>query len=151
MIRLAVLSTGKRLSSIQQRLLHLTRPCCLRSRRSRRVRRLQRIRPVKRIPLRGHKSCIRNDSPQFFLIGSAPHARRKHHIFFNQNAAHVVRPKLQSNLANLDPWRQPARLNVIDIVQIQPAHRQRLQIIHRRGFLHFLSPAPYSPPQKSMG
>ena len=74
------------------------------------------------------------------FISAALHAGREHYILFNQNAANVVCAKLQSDLADLDPRCQPARLDVIDVVQIQPAHRQCLQIIHCGSFLNFLSP-----------
>ena len=48
-------------------------------------------------------------------------------------------PNCNPNLADFDSRRQPARLNVVDVVEIEPADRQRFQIIHRRGFRNFLS------------
>jgi len=65
--------------------------------------------------------------------------RGVHHVFLNQNAADVVGAKLQANLANLDARREPTRLNVIDVVEIQAADRERLQIIDGGGFLNFLA------------
>ena len=89
----------------------------LRRNRARRERGLQRIRSIQRVALGGQKACIDNDAAEFFFVGAAFYARGKHHIFFNQNAANVVGAELQANLANLDPGREPTRLDVIDIVR----------------------------------
>ena len=73
------------------------------------------------------------------FVGAVAHAGGEHHVFFDQDAAHVVGAELQAHLADLDSRRQPARLDVVDVVQIQPADGQRLQVIDGRGFRHFLA------------
>jgi len=63
---------------------------------------------VERIALGGDKAGICDDALQLALVRAAPYTRRKDHIFLDQNAANIVGPELQANLANLDPRRQPA-------------------------------------------
>src|ERR1035438_3407497 len=92
----------------------------------RRIRGLQCVRTVQRVALRGQKSSVGDNAPQFFLVCPPPHSSRVHYVFLNQYASHVIRAELQSDLANLDSRRQPTGLNVVDVIQIQPADRQRL-------------------------
>src|SRR5258705_13385125 len=94
---------------------------------------------VKRVALRGPEAGVGDDAAKLFFVGAVPDARGEHHVFLNQNAADVVGAKLQANLANLDARREPARLDVIDVVEIQAADRERLQIIDGGGFLHLLA------------
>ena len=61
------------------------------------------------------------------------------HVFLDQDAAHVVGAELQAHLANLDSRREPARLDVVDVVEIQAADGQRLQVIEGGGFRNFLA------------
>jgi hypothetical protein len=63
---------------------------------------------------------------------------------FLEDAAHVVRAELQTDLANLDSRREPAGLDVVDVVEIQAADGQRLQIIDGRGFLNFFPSGVFS-------
>jgi len=68
----------------------------------------------------------------------------EHNVFLDQNAADIVSAELQSDLANLDAGRQPAGLNVVDVVEVEPADGQRFQIIDCRRFLHFFPRAVFS-------
>ena len=99
---------------------------------------------IQSVALRGHVSGIGNDAAQLFFIGAVANARGVHHIFFDQNAAHIVGAELQSHLANLDSRREPARLDVIDVVEIQPADGQRLQIIERGRLRNFFPSGVFS-------
>src|SRR5689334_19572173 len=94
---------------------------------------------VQRVALRGDEARVGDNAPQLAFVGAVAHAGGVHHVFFDQDAAHVVRAELQSYLADFDSGREPARLDVVDVVEIQPADRQRLQVIDRRGFLDFLT------------
>src|SRR6266481_5726127 len=104
-----------------------------------RWRRFQDVGAVKRVALRGPEAGVGDDAAKLFFVGAVPDARGEHHVFLNQNTADVVGAKLQANLANLDTRREPTRLNVIDVVEIQAADRERLQIIDGGGLLNFLA------------
>ena len=65
------------------------------------------------------------------------HAGGEDDVFLDQDAADVVGAELQAHLADLDPRRQPARLDVIDVVEVEAADGQRLQIIDGGGFRNF--------------
>ena len=78
----------------------------------------QRIRAVKRIALRWNETGIRYDSPQFALVRAIPHSGGENDVLFDQDTADIIRPELQSDLAHLDAWCQPARLNMVYVVQI---------------------------------
>src|SRR5437879_2238300 len=99
----------------------------------------KRVRTVQRVALRGSKTGVRDDAAAFAFVGAVFHAGREDDVFFDQNAADVVSSKLQTNLADFDSRREPARLNVVDVVEVQAADRQRFQIIDCSGFLNFFS------------
>src|SRR6266436_2146663 len=61
------------------------------------------------------------------------------HVFFDEDAADVVGAELQADLADFNSGREPARLDVVDVVEIQAADGQRFQVVDRSGFLHFFS------------
>src|SRR5207248_8485415 len=94
---------------------------------------LQRVTAVEGVALGGNKAGVGNDAAKLAFIGAVFHAGGKHHIFFDENAADIVGAELQADLADFDPRREPARLDVIDVVEIQPAHRQCFQIIDRKS------------------
>ena len=94
---------------------------------------------VQRVALRGNIACVGDDAAKLGFVRAVAYASRVHNIFFNQYAAHVIGAELQSDLADFDSGREPARLNVVDVVEIQPANRERLQIIKSRRLGNFLS------------
>ena len=71
------------------------------------------------------------------FVGAVADAGGVDHVLFDQNAADVVGAELQADLANLDSRREPARLDVIDVVEIEPADGERLQVIERGRFRNF--------------
>src|SRR5580704_2166796 len=100
---------------------------------------LQRVGVVQRVALGGDESGVRDDAAEFAFVGAVAHAGGVDDIFFDQDAADVVGTELQSDLADFDSRRQPARLNVIDVVEIKAADGERFQIIDGGCFLHFFS------------
>src|ERR1700680_2238850 len=100
--------------------------------------RLEDVGAVERVALRWLKACIGDDPAKFFFVGAARDTRGVYHVFLNQHAADIVGAKLQTHLANLDARREPTRLDVIDVVEVQAADRERLQGIGGRGCLHLL-------------
>src|SRR5207248_5379444 len=100
---------------------------------------LQRVRPVQGVLLFQAEDGIRDDAAELAFTGAVFHAGGEHHVFFNQNAADVVRTELQADLADFYSRGEPARLDVINVVEIQPADRERFQIIDSRGLLHFFA------------
>ena len=101
------------------------------------VGRLQDIGTVKRVALCGQKAGVVDDPPKFFFVGAALHACRENDIFLDQDAADVVSPELQADLAYLDPRREPARLDVVNVVEVNAADGQCLQIVDSGCFLNF--------------
>ena len=93
---------------------------------------------VQRVALRGNIACVGDDAAKLGFIRAVADACRVHNIFFDQYAAHVIGAELQSDLADFDSGREPARLNVVDVVEVQPADRERLQIIKGRRLGDFL-------------
>ncbi len=87
---------------------------------------LQEISAVESVALRGDVAGIGDDAAQFGFVGAIADAGCVHHIFFNQDAAYIVGAELQAELADFNSWSEPARLNVIDVVEIHAADRQRL-------------------------
>src|SRR5690348_189267 len=92
------------------------------------------IAAVERVALHRVVTGVRNDAAQFGFVGAIAHARGIDDVFLDQDAAHVVGAELQADLANLDSGREPAGLNVVNIVQIEPADGERLEVIGRGRF-----------------
>src|ERR1700690_505943 len=76
---------------------------------------IQKILPVQSIPLRRTKPRIAYDAPQFFFGGAVGHARSTHYVFLQHHRAHVISPKPQAHLADLQSLRHPTRLHVQEI------------------------------------
>ena len=97
---------------------------------------IQKIRPVQRIPLLRNKSGIPNQPPQLLFARAIMRARGRDHVLFDHDAADIVAAKPQPHLAGFQPRRHPRRLDVQNVLQVQPRNRQRLQIFDtRRLFL----------------
>src|ERR1019366_9960013 len=94
---------------------------------------LHHIGPVQRVALCGNVSGVGNDAAQLGFVGAVGHACREDDIFLDQNASDIVGAELQTDLADLDSLREPARLDVIDVVEIEPADGERLQIVDSGG------------------
>src|SRR5436309_6626268 len=100
---------------------------------------LQQIGAIQRVALGGNEAGVGNDAAQLAFVGAVFHAGGEHHVLFDQDAPDVIGPELQAHLANLDSRGEPARLDVIDVVEIESADGQRFQIIDRRRLLHFFA------------
>src|SRR5437016_10837539 len=67
-------------------------------------------------------------------------ASRAYDIFFDHDAADVVAAKTQPQLAGLQPWRNPRRLDVQYVFEVKAGERQHLQVLDcGRVFLHEIS------------
>ena len=58
---------------------------------------------------------------------------RAHHVLLDHQAAHVVGAVEQRELADLAALRHPTRLNVDEVVEVEPGDRLRLQVFERAG------------------
>ena len=56
-----------------------------------------------------------------------------HDVLLDHQAAHVVGPVEEGQLADLAPLRHPTRLDVGDVVEKHPGHRLGLQVFERTG------------------
>src|SRR5580693_4876216 len=100
---------------------------------------LQYVGAVQSVALRGHVAGILNDAAEFAFIRAVAYAGGEDHVFLNQDAAYIVGAELQTQLADLDSRRKPARLDVIDVVEVEAADGQGLQVIDGGGLRDFLS------------
>src|ERR1041385_6906213 len=100
---------------------------------------LQRVGPVQGVALGGDETGVGDDAAELGFVGAVANAGGVHDVFFDQDTANIVGAKLQADLADLDAGRQPAGLNVVDVVEIEPADGQRFQIINGGGFLNFFA------------
>src|SRR5713226_1466210 len=106
---------------------------------SRPPRLFQNVTSIKRVALGGDEARVGDDAAEFAFVGAIFHAGGEDHVFFDENAANVVGAELQTDLANFNSGREPTGLNVIEVIEIQPADSQRFQVIDGGGFLHFFS------------
>ena len=100
---------------------------------------LQRVGVIQRVALGGDEAGVGDDAAEFAFVGAVADAGGVDDIFFDQDAADVVGAELQSDLTDFDAGREPARLNVIDVVEIEAADGERFQIIDGGCFLDFFS------------
>ena len=56
-----------------------------------------------------------------------------HNILLNHQAAHVIGPEQERELADVAALRHPARLDVGEVVEVEPGHRLGLEILKRTG------------------
>src|SRR5260370_21765918 len=84
---------------------------------------LQYITSVKGIALGGDEAGVGDDAAEFAFVGAVFNAGGEDHVFFDEDAADVVGAELQADLADFNSGREPARLDVVDVVEIQAAHR----------------------------
>src|SRR5437762_13896221 len=92
----------------------------------------QRVGAIERVALGGDEPGVGNDAAQLSFVGAVFYTCGEDNIFFDQDAADVVRAELQADLADFDPGREPARLDVIDVVEIEAADGQSFQVIEDR-------------------
>src|SRR5579872_3798525 len=95
---------------------------------------IQEIIAVKRVTFDRTETSAGDHLAQPLLGCGSAAASRGDDVFFNQNAANVVAPEAQRNLANLVPRREPRCLHVLNVVEINAADRQRFQIGDCRDF-----------------
>src|SRR5882762_700062 len=99
----------------------------------------QRIAAIEGVALGGDEAGVGDDAAEFAFVGAIFHSGGEDYVFFDQDAADVIGAELQSDLANFDSGSEPTGLDVIDVVEIEAADRERFQIVDRGGFLHFFA------------
>src|SRR5207245_1453303 len=55
-----------------------------------------------------------------------------YHVLFDHDAAHVVRTELQGDLADLLPLGDPGRLEVRDVIEVEPRDGLRPEVVGAR-------------------
>ena len=90
---------------------------------------VQEIVAIKRIALNRAEAGVLNHAPELVFAGGAGHARGAHHVFLNQDGAHIVPAEAQGNLADFVAGRQPRGLHVLDIIQVDAGHGEGLEVI----------------------
>src|SRR5437879_13736946 len=100
---------------------------------------LQEIGAIERVALGGNVAGVVDDAAQLGFVGAVAHARGINDVFLDQDTAHVVGAELQAHLAYLDARREPARLDVVNVVEIEPADGEWLQVIDSGGLWNFRS------------
>jgi len=100
----------------------------------------QRVGAIQSVALGGDEAGAGDDTTKFTFVGAIADTGGVDHVFFDQNAADIVGAELQTDLANFDSRRKPARLNVINVVEIEAADGQCFQIIDSRCLLDLFAP-----------
>src|SRR3954454_6570382 len=94
---------------------------------------IQEVGTIQRVALLRNEAGIADDTPQFLFAGAMVRAGSRDHIFLNHDTADVVAAESQPELAGLEPLRHPAGLHVLEVVEIDPADGERLQVLDRRS------------------
>ena len=94
---------------------------------------VQKVSAIKGIALFRNEAGIADDAAQLFFAGAVVRAGRGDDVLLDHDAAHIVAAEAQAKLAGLQPLRDPGRLNVLDVVEIDARDRQVLQIFDGGG------------------
>src|SRR5436190_11736328 len=70
--------------------------------------------------------------------GAVRRAGRRDDVLLDHHRAHVVGAEAEGDLADLHALRHPARLDVVDVVEVDPRHGLREQVVERGR--HVLGP-----------
>src|SRR5207248_4711543 len=73
---------------------------------------LQSITAIKCVALGGDEAGVGDDAAEFAFVGSVFHSGSKDNVFFNKNAADIVRAELQTDLADFDSGGEPDRFAI---------------------------------------
>src|SRR4051794_21934981 len=63
-----------------------------------------------------------------------PRPGRGDYVLLDHQAAHVVGPEEERDLSDLRPLRHPRRLDVGDVVEVEPGDGLRAEVLERPGF-----------------
>ena len=96
---------------------------------------VQEVLPIQRISLRGAEARIADDAAQLFFGGAVGHAGGSHYIFFQHHRAYVVAAEAQAHLADFQSLRDPARLHVQEVREIEARDGQDFQVFDGGGFV----------------
>src|SRR5689334_16760821 len=84
---------------------------------------------VERVTLRRDPSGRPDHPDQLVQIGTVPGPGRGDHVLLQHDRAEVVYAQVQRQLADILAGGEPGRLQVRDVVQEQPGHREEPQIL----------------------
>src|SRR5579871_3718905 len=96
---------------------------------------VQEVRAIQGVPLFRDEARVADHAPQLFFGRLMMRARRRHHVLFDHDAAHIVTAEAEAELADLESGCYPRALDVFNVVQIDSGNRQCLEILDRSGFL----------------
>ncbi len=96
---------------------------------------IQEILPIQRIPLRGPKSRIADNPPQLFFRGAVVHTGGSHYVFFQHDGAYVVAAEAEAHLADFQALRDPARLHIQKVREIEAGDGQDFEVVDGGGFV----------------
>src|ERR1051325_11598194 len=87
---------------------------------------------VQRVSLHGRLAERLDRADEVVGRSAVRRARRRDYVCLDHHGAHVVGAEAERDLADLHPLRHPARLDVVDVVEVDAADRLREQVIERR-------------------
>ena len=96
---------------------------------------VQEVLPIQRIPLRGPESRVANDAAQLFFGRAIRHTRGSYYVFFEHHRAYVVAAEAQAHLADFEALRDPARLHVEEVREIEARDGEDFQVFDGGGFV----------------
>src|ERR1017187_254058 len=91
---------------------------------------VQKIRSIQRVALLGDEAGIADDAAEFLFAGPVVGAGGGDHVLFDHDAAYVVAAETQAHLAGLQTLRHPTGLHILEVVEIDAADGQGLQVLH---------------------
>src|SRR5271166_6457769 len=86
---------------------------------------------IKYIPLPRYIPRFADGVLDLFECQVVDRSRRGDDVLFDHQAAHVVGAEEERRLADLGALRDPRRLDVADVVEVEPGNRLRAQILER--------------------
>ena len=90
---------------------------------------------VQGVALGGTETGIADDAPQLFFRGAIANPGRPHHVLLDHHRAYIVAAEAQAGLADLQPLRDPTRLNVLEVAEEDARDRQRFQVFDSGGLV----------------
>src|SRR5689334_17220993 len=88
--------------------------------------------PVERVPLAGPVARVSDRVDEVLGGGAVGSAGRRDDVLLDHDRAHVVGPERERDLADLHALRHPRRLDVLDVVEVDPAHSLHQQVVEAR-------------------
>src|SRR5215211_6272463 len=87
---------------------------------------------VQRVPLHGGLAERLDEVDELVRRGSVGRARGRHDVLLDHHRPEVVGAEPEGDLADLQALRHPRGLDVVDVVEVEAAHRLREQVVEGR-------------------